>query len=265
LSPKSEMDRCGSMDRRRFADESLVADVLLEVCATSVGSARAAERGGADRIELCTNLAVGGITPDPSLLASVLGAVSIPVHVLIRPRPGGFVYTPAEFDRMCREIEHAKSAGAAGVAIGILLTDRRIDVPRTRALAQLARPLHVTFHRAFDQTADPFHALEDVIRGGADTLLTSGGAPEIVGGSAAIARFHEQAGQRLQIMAGGGLSLSNLTDFVQATGVFCLHGSFRREPGSLRRGTDRMEQRVREAAQLLRSAFYEAREPQPVV
>jgi len=253
------------MNRRRFADGSCITNVLLEVCATSVSTARAAERGGADRIELCANLAVGGITPDPALLASVLRAVSIPVHVLIRPRAGDFVYTAAEFDCMCRQIEAARSAGAAGVAMGILLPDGQIDVPRTRALAQLARPLHVTFHRAFDETPHPFDGLEDVIRSGADTLLTSGGAPDIVRGSAAIARLREQAGPRLQIMAGGGLNLGNLAGFARTTGVFCLHGSFRRDSGLPRRGADRAEQRVREAAQLLRTAFFEAAEPQPVV
>jgi len=258
------MDRYVSMNTPRFADESCVNSVLLEVCATSVGSARAAERGGADRIELCSNLAVGGLTPDPALLASVLEAISIPVHVLIRPRAGDFVYTPAEFERMCREIEQAKSAGAAGVVIGILLPDGRIDVPRTRTLAQIARPLRVTFHRAFDETPDLFEALEDVIRGGADILLTSGGAPDIVSGSAAISRLRTQAGARLQIMAGGGLNVGNLADFVRSTGVLCLHGSFRRESGLPRRGADRIEQRVREAAQLLRTAFSEAAEPQPV-
>ncbi len=254
-----------SIEKRRFADESCVTNMLLEVCATSVGSARAAERGGANRIEICANLGVGGVTPEPALLDSVLQTVSIPVQVLIRPRAGDFVYASAEFDCMCREIEHAKSAGAAGIAVGILLPDGRIDVPRTRALVQLARPLHVTFHRAFDETPDLFAALESVIQSGADTLLTSGGAPEIVCGSAAIAQLREQAGVRLQIMAGGGLSLGNLADFVRTTGVFCLHGSFSRESGSLRRGTISMEQRVREAAHLLRTAFSEAAEPQPVL
>jgi len=259
------MNRYESTNRLRFAGQSCVANVLLEVCATSVRTACAAERGGADRIELCADLAVGGVTPDPALLASVLQAVSIPVHVLIRPRPGDFVYTPAEFDCMCCQVEQAKSAGAAGVAIGILLPDGRIDVPRTRTLAQLARPLHFTFHRAFDEMPSLFDALEDVIRSGADTLLTSGGEPDIVSGSAAIARLREMAGVHLQIMAGAGLNVGNLADFVRNSGVFCLHGSFRLDSGSLRQGGDRIEQRVREAAQLLRTAFSETTEPQPVI
>jgi copper homeostasis protein len=259
------MNRYESANRLRFAGQSCVANVLLEVCATSVRTACAAERGGGDRIELCANLAVGGVTPDPALLASVLRSVSIPVHVLIRPRPGDFVYTPAEFDSMCRQVEHAKSTGAAGVAIGILLPDGRIDVPRTRALAELAHPLHVTFHRAFDETLNLFDALEDVIRSGADTLLTSGGAPDIVSGAATIARVRELAGVHLQIMAGAGLSVGNLADFVRNTGVFCLHGSFRLDSGPLRQGADRIEQRVREAAQLPWTAFSETTEPQPVI
>jgi copper homeostasis protein len=138
-------------------------------------------------------------------------------------------------------------------------------VARTRALAELARPLHVTFHRAFDETLSLFDALEDVIRSGADTLLTSGGAPDIVSGAATIARVRELAGAHLQIMAGAGLSVGNLADFVRNTGVFCLHGSFRLDSGPLRQGADGIEQRVREAAQLLWTAFSETTEPQPVI
>lgn len=254
-----------TLDLRIPANDCGTRSALLEVCVTTVASARAAERGGADRIELCSNLAAGGVSPPPALLASVLRALSIPVHVLVRPRPGDFVFTAAEFDRMCEEVEHARSAGAAGVVTGILLPDGRVDVARTRMLTELARPLHVTFHRAFDETPDVFRALEDVIRAGADTVLTSGGAPDILTGSITLARLRQRADTRLQIMAGGGLRVSNLAEFVRLAGVTCLHGSFTRDSEASRQSPGRLEQRVRDASRLLLSMHAEAVPPQPVL
>jgi len=150
---------------------------LFELCAESVQAAQAAELGGADRIELCSQLSIGGVTPSEELIAAVIRAVSIPVHVLIRPRGGDFVYSPAEFDQMRRQIDHVKQAGAAGIAIGVLLPDGNVDLERSRELVRHARPLSVTFHRAFDETANLTGALESVIQTGADCLLTSGRRP----------------------------------------------------------------------------------------
>jgi copper homeostasis protein len=198
---------------------------LFELCADSLASALAAQAGGADRMELCEELEIDGLTPSPALLATVLRKVSIPVHVLIRPRGGDFVYSPAEFALMREQVLQAKAAGASGVAIGILHADGRIDVARSRELAELARPMKVTFHRAFDKTIHQDAALEDVIRVGANSLLTSGGAPNILVGAEQLRRLQRQAGDRLEIMAGGGLRLNNLAEVVRLSGVTCLHGS----------------------------------------
>ncbi len=231
---------------------------LFELCATSAEAAGAAERGGADRIELCANLPVGGVTPDEALLHSVLGKSSIPVHVLIRPRSGDFVYNAGEFRRMLTQIEAAKDAGAAGIAVGVLLPDGRVDVERTRLLVEAARPLRVTFHRAIDETPNLEEALEDVVNTGADCVLTSGGAPDVLSGAASLASLHLQAGTRIQVMAGGGLRLENLNEFVQRTGIRCVHGSLTRRNGA--HGDTNgavLEDAVREAVRLLRNGSAE--------
>lgn len=201
---------------------------LFELCAESVQAAQAAELGGADRIELCSHLSIGGVTPGEELISAVIRAVAIPVHVLIRPRGGDFVYSPAEFDQMRRQIEYGEQAGAAGIAIGLLLPDGSVDVERSRELVRLARPLSVTFHRAFDESANLSDAMESVIQTGADCLLTSGGAPDVLSGADSIARLRRQAAGRLEIMAGGGLRLANLAEVVRRTGVSYLHGSLTR-------------------------------------
>src|SRR5271165_892285 len=205
---------------------------LFELCATTTDAAGAAQRGGADRIELCANLSVGGVTPDQALLESVLREASIPVHVLIRPRAGDFVYTAEEFKRMMRQIEAAKAAGASGIAMGVLLPNGRVDVVRSRKLVEAARPMRVTFHRAFDETRDIGEALEDVLKSGADCLLTSGGAPDVLAGAASLAHLYREAGTRIQLMAGGGLRLENLAEFVQRTRIRCVHGSLTRQNGN---------------------------------
>jgi len=156
---------------------------LFELCADSVEAAQAAESGGADRIELCSELAIGGITPSLDLIRATIRTLSIPVHVLIRPRGGNFVFSLDEFDQMRQQIEQARQAGAAGVAVGALLPDGRVDVERTRELVTLSRPMKVTFHRAFDETTDLIQALEAVILTGADCLLTSGGATDVLAGA----------------------------------------------------------------------------------
>ena len=201
---------------------------LFELCAETVQAAQAAELGGADRIEFCSQLPIGGVTPAEDLISAVIQAVAIPVHVLIRPRGGDFVYSADEFNQMRRQIEYVKQAGAAGIAIGVLMPGGSLDVQRSRELVCLARPMSVTFHRAFDETANLSDALEAVIQTGADCLLTSGGAPDVLAGADSIARLLRQAAGRLQIMAGGGLRLANLEEVVRRTGVSYLHGSLTR-------------------------------------
>jgi len=201
---------------------------LFELCAESVEAARAGEFGGADRIELCSQLSLGGVTPPLSLIDAATRTLSIPVHILIRPRPGDFVFSSEEFQLMKDQIEQAKQAGAGGIAVGVLLPDGSVDVERSRELVNLSRPLNVTFHRAFDETVDLSEALEAVIETGADCLLTSGGAEDVLAGADSIAHLRRRAGSRVDIMAAGGLHLSNLVEVVRRTGVTHVHGSLTR-------------------------------------
>ena len=197
--------------------------VLIEVCVDSVPSAVAAERGGAQRIELCSDLLEGGITPSLGLLQAVRAGISVPLHVIIRPRGGDFCYSEEEFDIMHRDVEIAKRAGADGVVLGILLPSGRIDVARTRQLIELARPMSVTFHRAFDMSADLQNSLEDVCETGANRLLTSGGEPDCLQGADAIAKLVASARGRICMMAGGGINAGNVAQILQRTGVAEIH------------------------------------------
>ena len=204
---------------------------LFELCVETLQAAQAAELGGADRIELCNRLDIGGVTPGEKLINATIQALSIPVHVLIRPRGGDFVYSAAEFDQMKAQVQWVSQAGAAGVALGVLLADGHVDEVRSRELVELARPMKVTFHRAFDRTPDMAAALEAVIHTGADCLLTSGGAPDVLAGVKQLKRLVMQAGGRIQIMAGGGLKLASMNDVLEQTGLRCLHGSLTRRAG----------------------------------
>jgi copper homeostasis protein len=225
---------------------------LFELCGETLEAALRAQSGGADRMELCAELRIGGLTPDFELVRTIAQAISIPVFVLIRPRPGHFVPTPEEFALMRSQIEQAKMAGARGVVLGILLPDGQVDVERTRVLVEAARPMAVTFHRAFDKTPDLPEALEAVIQTGADCLLTSGGSSSVLTGAEAIAQLSRQAAGRIQIMAGGGLVLSDLVDFLQRTGVSLLHGSLiRKVPGQP--NPEVLEADIREAIRLIRA------------
>lgn len=230
---------------------------FFEVCAESVEAACAAESGGADRIELCSRLSESGATPTAELMAASARAVSIPIYVLIRPRTGDFVFTPQEFELMCRQIDEAKAAGASGVALGVLLEDGRVDVKRTRELVEYARPLETTFHRAFDETPDLNVALEQVIETGATGILTSGGATEVLQGADRIGRLQQQADGRIHIIAGGGLRLASLVEVVRRAGIFSLHGSLTNSNGSAARKADtaQLEANIREAIRLLRTEY----------
>ncbi len=182
----------------------------VEVCVQGISSALAATSGGADRVELCEDLRVGGVTPSAGIIAVVCRRLTIPVHVLVRPRGGDFVYTDDEFAAMCHDVRTAKQLGAAGVVIGILTEDGRVDAPRTRELIELARPLSVTFHKAFDETNDPFQAIQTLQALGIDRILTSGQAATARAGLSQIQAFTRRTGDRMRILPGGSIRAADI-------------------------------------------------------
>lgn len=191
--------------------------LLLEISVESIEVAAAAERGGADRIELCSDLSVGGLTPQVALIHGVRQQIQIPIFVMIRPRPGDFNYALAEFAQMKKSIAAAKDAGAGGLILGILKRNRTVDIDLTRELVELAKPLPVTFHRAFDACPDLSQALEDVVRSGASRILTSGGAASAVEGASNIAMVVASAGERITIIPGAGIHAGNILQLAAAT------------------------------------------------
>ena len=202
---------------------------LLEICIDSVEAARAAQKGGAQRVELCSDLLEGGITPSAGLIAAVRSQVSIGLMVMVRPRGGDFCYSGLEFEVMQQDIHQARALGADGIVLGILDEDARVDVPRTRQLVQLAAPLPVTFHRAIDMTPDPVSAVQSVLAAGAARILTSGGAPDALHGAVEIARMIQTAAGRICIMPGGGVTAQNVAALAHATGASEFHAGLRTE------------------------------------
>lgn len=191
--------------------------MVLEICANSLPSALAAEAGGADRVELCDNMAEGGTTPSYGTILKARDILNIQVYPIIRPRGGDFLYSDIEFDLMWKDIELCKKTGCDGVVIGLLNADGSIDKKRTKLLVELAWPLGVTFHRAFDRCADPFQAMEDIIDCGCERILTSGQQPTATEGAELIAQLVEKAGGRIAIMPGSGVRENNMAELVRST------------------------------------------------
>jgi copper homeostasis protein len=195
----------------------------IEACVDSVESAVAAEKGGAKRVELCCALLEGGLTPSAGAIALAREKLSIGLNVMIRPRGGDFLYTDDEHEEMLRDVETAKRLGADGAVVGALTPEGEVDVPRTRALIQRARPLSVTFHRAFDMTRDPFAALETLASLGIDRVLTSGQEESAMAGLDLLRELVRRAGDRIVVMPGGNIHETNVAKIARETGASELH------------------------------------------
>ncbi len=202
---------------------------LFEICVDSVEGAIAAQAGGAQRVELCDNLLEGGTTPSAGTIAVARQHLTIGLNVIIRPRGGDFCYSDVEFAVMQHDVAQAKQLGANGVVIGLLNPDGTVDKARTAKLIEIARPLNVTFHRAFDMTNDPHQALEDLISLGLNRVLTSGQEDSVLEGLDLITALVQQAGDRIIVMPGGGIHERNLKKIVTQSGVREVHMTARRE------------------------------------
>ncbi|MBC8109718.1 MAG: copper homeostasis protein CutC [Verrucomicrobia bacterium] len=201
--------------------------MLLEIIATSVYDAFKAENAGANRIELVENLEAGGITPDYGTIILTKKYLKIPVFPMVRPRGGDFVYADDEFELMCADIEICKKAGCDGVVFGLLTRDNQVDTVRCKTLVALARPMEVTFHRAFDVVANAFESLEAIIELGFDRILTSGQANTAWEGRDLIADLIKKAGKRIVIMPGSGIRETNIADLAAITQASEFHSSGR--------------------------------------
>nr|WP_316932003.1 copper homeostasis protein CutC [Bizionia psychrotolerans] len=198
--------------------------MLLEICSNSHRSAINAEKAGAQRIELCSELAVGGITPSYGLIKEVVEALSIPVFVLIRPRSGNFTYSDAEFEIIKQDIEICKILGVKGIVSGVLNSDNTIDLQRINELIEISKPLSFTFHRAFDCVPNPLEALEQLIDLGVERILTSGLESSAEEGLDMLIKLNEKAADRLTILAGSGIKPENASKFKSA-GLQEIHAS----------------------------------------
>lgn len=201
---------------------------LIEGCVDSYVSAMAAARGGADRLELCANLSIGGTTPSHALFRQVRRDCGARINVLIRPRFGDFLYTTEELEEMGEEIAAFRDLGADGVVIGVLTPEGELDTARLARLMERAAGMEVTLHRAFDMTRDPFAALEEAVRLGVTTVLTSGQAGSAPAGKELLRALTARAAGRIDIMAGAGVNRTNIKMLHEYAGVTSFHTSARR-------------------------------------
>ena len=200
--------------------------MIIEVCAESYEYAVKAEKAGADRIELCKDLHLDGLTPDYESAKRTIDTLNIPVFILIRPREGDFIYSDEEFELMKDDIIKFKEIGCKGIVSGVLNDDNSIDIERTKDLIELSRPLEFTFHRAFDVVNNPLIEIENLIEMGVDRVLTSGQKKKAIDGLVLLKQLNNISNNRLVIMPGSGISKNNLKDFELFNEV---HGSFKEE------------------------------------
>ena len=201
--------------------------LIIEIATSDFLTTKSAVEGGADRIELCANLAEGGTTPSYAHIKKCREAFNIPLFPIIRPRGGDFLYKKDEFEIMKNDIKLCKELGCEGIVIGLLNMDGTIDITRTSELIELAYPLEVTFHRAFDRCKDPFVALEQLIEIGCQRILTSGQKPTVSEGVDLIAELNKKSDDRIVIMPGSGVRKENIKMLVEKTGCIEFHSSLR--------------------------------------
>lgn len=217
-------------------------NIIFELCAETIDACLAAKEGGAHRIELCSGLSEGGLTPSHGLVKAAIQCSGLAVHVLLRPRSGSFQYTRSEVAVMREDIQHVKQLGAVGVVLGLLRSDGSVDVDGICELVQLAHPMKVTFHRAFDVTPSLPQALEEIISTGCDRVLTSGGQRDLVSGAACVAKLVAQANHRIKVAVGGGLQLKDAALLARLTGAAHFHGSLRRKLNCLQPSNEAVDE-----------------------
>ncbi len=207
--------------------------VLLEVAVFTVEAAIAAIKSGADRIEFCENPNEGGTTPSHGSLQFLIQHSSIPIFPIIRPRGGDFLYTDNEFECIKNDLLYIKALGYPGAVIGLLKADGSIDKERLKILVDLAAPMQITFHRAFDRCMDPISGLEDLIQAGCSRVLTSGQVPNVMDALPLIKKLVSIAGDRIIILPGSGVRANNCKQIIAATGAKEIHSSARKSIPSL--------------------------------
>ncbi len=198
--------------------------MIIEVCAESYEYALKAEKAGADRIELCKDLHLDGLTPDYESAKRTIDTLEIPVFILIRPRGGDFIYSHEEFELMKRDILRFRKMGCKGIVSGVLNSDNSIDIKKTKELVELSRPLEFTFHRAFDKVNNPLYEIENLIGLGIDRVLTSGQKEKAIDGLVLLKQLNSISNNRIKIMPGSGINKSNIVNFVNFEEI---HGSFK--------------------------------------
>jgi len=205
---------------------------LLEVCVDTIEKLRAAQLGGAQRFELCSRLDLDGLSPTEELLEQALAESKLPLFVMVRPRPGNFVHDAEEFRRMLREVDELRGLRVPGVVFGLLTRHHKIDVERTRELSLAARPMAVTFHRAFDQAHEPLRSLDALIDLKLERVLSSGGPADAWSGREKLREFVRHAAGRIGVVPAGGVREANSRELAHFTGARELHSStwFRLDP-----------------------------------